>query len=479
VSGLVPDIGFEIHVQLATRTKLFCSCANAVGGEPNTRVCPVCLGLPGALPVLNAAAVDLALRIAVAMGSEVGDSMRFARKNYFYPDLPKGYQITQYERPLATGGAFGDRPIRVRRVHLEEDAGKTVHGPPGSSSLVDMNRSGVPLVEIVTEPDIHDVDEADTFLKAVRRTLVFLGVTSGRLHEGSLRFDTNISVRRPASEERGTQTEIKNINSFRSVRRALGFEIERQSALLTGGGTVVHQTLLWDEALDRAVPMRSKEEESDYRYFPDPDLGPFTLPGDRVRSVRSAMPELPEAASARLRRVHGLDQDLAEVLTADPAVVACFDEAAEALEGRADAAPTLAHWIVGPVTALAHERGVEPGELVVEALAPHRLAEVVAARLDRTVTEPGARALLEAVAESDEPVDALIDRLGLAAIEDEAELEQTIRAIVAAHPDETARWKRGERKLTRYFMGLVMRETGGRADPLQAREILETALEEA
>ncbi|MBD3367041.1 MAG: Asp-tRNA(Asn)/Glu-tRNA(Gln) amidotransferase subunit GatB [Candidatus Eisenbacteria bacterium] len=478
VSRYVPDIGFEVHAQLVTRTKLFCSCPNEVGGEPNTRVCPVCLGLPGALPVLNASALDLAILTALAVGGGMADVTRFARKNYFYPDLPKGYQITQYARPVATGGRFeppGGPPVRIRRVHLEEDAGKTVHGPPGSPSLVDMNRSGVPLVEIVTEPDIHSVEAAGDFLKALSRALVFLGVATGRMHEGSIRFDTNVSLRTPDADGRGTQTEIKNLNSFRAVSRALVFEIERQTDVLERGGRVRHATLAWDEAQDRAVAMRSKEEESDYRYFPDPDLGPFQLAPERVERLRSHMPELPARAAERLRTAHCLTDEQIEVIAADPHVLSLFDRAARALD-RPDAGAVLANWVVGPVIALAHERGVGLEELPEALLTPGKLAAVVRARYDGVVSEPAARVLLKAAAESSESVDELIERLGLTGVDDD-DLRRTVERIVESHPEEAARWRAGERKLLKHFVGLVMRETGGRADPRRAAELLESALE--
>jgi aspartyl-tRNA(Asn)/glutamyl-tRNA(Gln) amidotransferase subunit B len=476
----VPDIGFEIHAQLTTRTKLFCGCPNGTGGEPNTRVCPVCLGLPGALPVLNASALDLALRAAVLTGCRPSAVMRFARKNYFYPDLPKGYQITQYEAPVAEGGSFpvrGADPVRIRRVHLEEDAGKSVHGRSGEPSRIDMNRSGVPLVEIVTEPDLHSVSDAESFLRSMRDALVFSGIATGRMHEGSIRFDTNISLRPDGARRRGTQTEIKNLNSFRAVSRALAFEIERQTELLSGGGEVVHETLSWDEVEERAVPSRSKEEESDYRYFDEPDLGPFEIPPERVERVRAAMPELPEAARRRLSADHGLSDEQLDVLVAHPGLVSYFDAAALAFErgGQAAGATVLANWVVGPMLGLARERGVAPDDL--ETLLPaERLVAVVRARVDGVVSEPAARALLPAAAGTTEPVGTLIERLKLGLPGDEEELGRIVRSVVLAHPDEVRRWREGEGRLLRYFVGLVMKESRGRADPVRARELLEAAL---
>jgi len=483
VNDYVPDIGFEIHAQLVTDTKLFCSCPNAVGGGPNTRVCPVCLGLPGALPVLNDAAAELAVRVALLMGAAPSSSMRFARKNYFYPDLPKGYQITQYESPVALGGAFApprDPPVRIRRVHLEEDAGKSVHGAPGAPSLIDMNRSGVPLVEIVTEPDLHDIDSADRFLKAIRRALVFIGAVTGHMHEGSIRFDTNISMRTSWSSERGTQTEIKNLNSFRAVAAALAFETNRQRALLEEGKRVAHETLLWDEDAERAAPMRSKEGESDYRYFPEPDLGSFELGAPLIARAREQMPELPWAAEQRLRDSYGLTAEQLDVLAADPGAVRYFDAAARAFGSRADHGDliTLANWVVGPVVSLSHRLDVDLGGLAADALPPERLAAVVTARVDDGITEPAARTLLDEAARSREPIAALIERLGLAPLDDESELAPIVARVIASHPEEAERWRDGERKLTRHFVGLVMRETKGRADPRRARELLDDGLSE-
>ncbi len=479
-----PVIGFEVHAQLATRSKIFCACANGVGGEPNSRVCPVCLGLPGALPVLNERVVELGIVAALAVDATVAGRSSFARKSYFYPDLPKGYQITQDTRPLATGGGLavetGGRTFRVgfRQLHIEEDAGKTAHRP-GRPSLVDMNRCGVPLLEIVTQPDLTSVDDAVAFAEEIRRVLVYCGVTSGRMHEGSLRFDTNVSL---AGEDRapGTPCEIKNLNSFRSIRRALEREVERQNSVLDGGGRVTHQTLLWDERAGVASPMRSKEEASDYRYFREPDLPDVIIPAEKVEELRANVPELPGAARARLRDRYGLSEDISSVIADERYEVEYFGEMVRAIGsfdlGDAEAAgPACAKWFVGPLRGLAHERGLSMDDLLGSRLPAARLAELVALRASGGLTETAAKTLLGHAIDSDEPLADLVRRLDLAQLSDEAELATIVASVLEANPGELARLRRGERKLVRFLVGQVMAETGGRADPRIVGELIEAA----
>ncbi len=481
-----PAIGFEVHAQLATRTKIFCACGNAIGGEPNTRVCPVCLGLPGALPALNARALELGAIGALALGAKLAPRSSFARKSYFYPDLPKGYQITQDERPLATGGGLDverdGRIFRVgiRQLHIEEDAGKTTHRP-GGDSLVDMNRCGVPLLEIVTLPEIEDVEDAVAFAEEIRRVLVFCGVTSGRMHEGSLRFDTNVSLRAEDGVP-GTPCEIKNLNSFRSIRHALEREVVRQSAVLDSEGRVEHQTLLWDERSGEARPMRSKEEASDYRYFREPDLPDVELAPERIAEIQALVPELPREVRERLTGEFGLPADLAAVVADDPWSLSYFERAVAATSDSAGApsrssavAFACARWFVGPLRGLAHERSVPLDESFDRALSPARFAELVSMRLSGRLTEPAARRLLAAALDEDDELDALAERLGLEQITDEAELASVVRSVLAEHPEELARLRRGEHKLVRFLVGQVMARTRGNANPARVKKLIESA----
>jgi len=463
-----------VHAQLSTRTKVFCGCLNETGGPPNSRVCPVCLGMPGALPVLNEAVVDSALAVALALCATVSPRSGFARKNYFYPDLPKGYQITQHAAPLATGGHLDVEVdgqithVGIRQVHIEEDAGKSVHDDRDAAggSLIDMNRCGVPLVEIVTDPDIRSIDAAGAFLVELRKILVHLGVASGEMHEGSLRFDTNVSVRAAGATEFGTLTEIKNLNSFRSVRRALEYEVERQCRVIRDGGTVVHETLLWNVAEGRAVPMRSKEGASDYRYFPEPDLVDFEPGESRLERVREFMPELPDAARRRLVEVYGIPKYDASVLASEPSMLHFYETTVCALLERLGsqappmAAKTVSNWVMVVLRGYLNERGLTGTSGLAR-----RLADVIAARLRELVSEPAARRLFEAAMESDGPVDALAEKLGLSAAPDEATVRSLVREVLAAHPDEVARYRAGATKLERFFVGQVLGRTGGAADP--------------
>lgn len=472
----------------------------------------MCLGLPGALPVLNAAAVDAAIKVALALDARVSQVTAFARKNYFYPDLPKGYQITQFGEPLARDGRLdvrtgeGVRSVGIRQVHLEEDAGKSVHAEVGGGfvSLVDMNRCGVPLVEIVTRPDLRGVDEADGFLTALRRILVHLGVTTGKMHEGSLRFDTNVSLRRPGEETLGTQTEIKNLNSFRSVRRALEFEIRRQAGVLGGGGEVRHETMLWDEASGRAVPMRSKEGLSDYRYFPEPDLVDLTVDRARIDRVREAMPELPEEARARLSAEYALPDYDASVITAEPDTLRLYELVVTAGRGAlgesapADLPKTVANWVMGPLLGYVNSRATTVGDLArahaesagsdgadvgregaTEALEPlaGRVADVVVARVRGDVSEPAARTLLDEMLDTGSPVERLIETLGIARVGDEGALAEVVAEVLEASQDEVQRYRAGETKLLRFFVGQVMKRTGGRADPEIAARLITRSID--
>jgi len=491
-----PVIGFEVHVQLATESKIFCACANEVGGEPNTRVCPVCLGLPGSLPVLNREALRMGMTVALALDAEIATRTSFDRKNYFYPDLPKGYQITQSLVPLATGGRFpvtrdgSTRTVRIRQIHLEEDAGKTLHGGDGTASLVDMNRCGVPLVEIVTRPDLRSPEEAEAFLVSLRRLLVYLGVATGKMHEGSMRFDTNVSLRRKGEEALGTQTEIKNLNSFRAVREALRYEIERQTRVLEADETVVHETLLWDPGRERAVAMRSKEIAPDYRYFPEPDLPEFAIDAALIEERRAAMPETPSEVERRFRERYGLSAYDVGVLSAEPGRARYYEAVVAELARRAGGAPSgtgdlapvaklAANWVTVVVGGHLHSEGIDLVEFASRAMSPARLAEVLLPRLRNEISEPAARRLFAEAVRSADSVDGIIETLSLGRLGDASELVRVVDGVLADCPDEVERYQAGERRLLRHFVGQVMKKTGGRADPALATRLITERLDSA
>jgi aspartyl-tRNA(Asn)/glutamyl-tRNA(Gln) amidotransferase subunit B len=479
--ALEPVIGLEVHVQLATRTKLFCADAATFGDPPNSNVCPVCLGLPGALPVTNAAAVELAVRAALGLGCDVHETSMFARKNYFYPDLPKGYQITQFDRPLATAGALDARitvqgepvgepaAVRIRRLHLEEDAGKSLHDRFAGATAVDLNRAGVPLIEIVTEPDIPSPQHARAWLTHLRQILMYLEVSDCDMEKGSLRVDANVSVRPAGSSVLGTKTEVKNMNSFANVERALAFEVERQLRLLGRGGQVVHETLLWDAARGVARPLRSKEESHDYRYFPEPDLPPLVLPAGMSERVRAALPELPAARARRLRARYSLPVYNAEVLTATRAL-ADYYEATVAAGAEPRAA---SNWVMTDVLAWLNQRQVEIAALPIT---PAALAGLVGIVADGTISSGSGRRVFARMAETGRSAATIVAEEGLAQIADEAQLVTWADDVLARFPEHVQRYRAGDRKLLGYFMGELMRRSAGRADPNAARRVLQARL---
>jgi aspartyl-tRNA(Asn)/glutamyl-tRNA(Gln) amidotransferase subunit B len=472
-TGYEAVIGVEVHVQLRTRTKLFCRDLAEFGADPNTNVCPVCLGLPGALPVTNGAAVDLALTSALGLGCTVHETSVFARKNYFYPDLPKGYQITQFDRPLATAGSVqvedgnGEpRLVRIRRIHMEEDAGKSLHDRFPDRTAIDLNRAGVPLIEIVTEPDIRSAAEARTFLNLLKRTLEYLDVSDCDMEKGSLRVDANVSVRRVGATALGTKTEIKNMNSFANVERAIGFEIERQSRVIADGGQIVHETLLWDAHRAEARPMRSKEESHDYRYFPEPDLPPLVVEPGRIDAVRISLPELPAAREARFRDAWGLPPYDAGVLTASRALAGYFEETATA---SADA-KLAANWIMTDVLGWLNQRGLG---IAAFPIAPPRLAALVRLAADGTVSSSGARAVFARMADGDtrSPED-IVRNEGLEQVRDDDAIARWVDEVILAHGHEFARLRNGEDRILPFLMGQVMKRSNGTADPRRATELL-------
>jgi aspartyl-tRNA(Asn)/glutamyl-tRNA(Gln) amidotransferase subunit B len=473
-------IGLEIHVQLATRTKLFCGCPNQFGGEPNTRTCPVCLGLPGALPVLNGRAVEYAVRAALALGCAINPRSRFARKNYFYPDLPKGYQISQYDQPLAGAGTFAfelegeRRGVRLQRVHMEEDAGKSIHeGMPRSDTdtYVDLNRCGVPLIEIVSEPDIRSVEEADAFLAALRSTLLYTGVTDASMDEGSLRCDANISLRPAGQQELAPKTELKNLNSFRFIRQALRHEIERQSGLLAAGEPLTQGTRLFDERAGRTEPMRAKEEAHDYRYFPEPDLVPVMLTEADIAAQAALLPELPLARRERLARRYGLAPADAAYLVEESARAEYFEALVEAGAEAAEAG----NWLRNDIARWLNDRGAGIGAFPVT---PAALAELVAAVRDGVLPAGAAGKVMERMAETGGAAADIIAREGLQQISGADQLAPVIDEVVAAHPDEVAAYRGGREQVFGFLMGQVMRATQGKANPETARRLLHARLSE-
>ncbi len=465
-------VGLEVHVQLRTRAKLFCPCEPEFGARPNTRVCPVCLGLPGALPVVNMEAVELALRTGAAFGCTLHPVSVFARKNYFYPDLPKGYQISQFERPIATDGTLATdegRPIRIRRIHMEEDAGKSIHDRFADATAVDLNRTGTPLVEIVTEPDFREATEARGWLQRLKQVLEYLEVSDCNMEEGSLRVDANLSLRPVGSEGLGTKTEVKNMNSFSAVERAIDAEAERQRGLLEAGERVISATLLWDEGRGEVRLMRSKEESLDYRYFPDPDLPPLVLDPARLDEVGAALPELPDLRRKRFVVSLGLPAYDAGVLTATREVANWYEGVVAAGADPKEAS----NWVMGAVLAAAKEREGGVASLLVS---PAALARLIALVTEGAVSRNGAKAVLERMLETGEEPDPALDALGLRQVRDEGALEGWVAEVMAECPDEVARFRGGEKRLHGFLMGEVMKRSRGKADPKAVAKLLAEAL---
>jgi aspartyl-tRNA(Asn)/glutamyl-tRNA(Gln) amidotransferase subunit B len=474
-----PVIGLEIHAQLATATKIFCGCAVRAGDPPNTLVCPVCLGLPGALPVLNARAVDFAILAALALGCHVPPVSVFARKNYFYPDLPKGYQISQYDRPLALDGRIewseGGEVTRVGilRVHMEEDAGKSIHeGFAGADrgSVVDFNRSGVPLVEIVTRPDLRSAASAAACFERLRAILVELGVNGGNLEEGHLRCDANVSVRRPGETMLRTPVEVKNLNSFRYLQHALEHEVARQAAVLERGGRVERETRLWDVGAGRTVAMRSKVAAHDYRYFPEPDLPPLSIAPARLEAARARLPELPEARRQRLAATYHLSDYDAGLLAGSPAV-ARFFEAAAVASGHAKA---VANWMTGEVS----RKLKETGQAISDAgVTPDALAGLVSLVETGTISGTMAKGVLEKMWGTGRTAAEVVRAEGLTQIDDQEALAVLVRDVVAGHPKAVAQWKAGKALVFGFLVGQVMQATRGTANPAVVNALLRRELE--
>jgi aspartyl-tRNA(Asn)/glutamyl-tRNA(Gln) amidotransferase subunit B len=470
-------VGLEVHVQLKTRSKAFCACSTEYGAPPNVNTCPVCLGLPGALPVLNARAVELATRAALALQCSVHASSVFARKNYFYPDLPKGYQISQFDRPLATEGfveigvGSDGKPIRVgvTRVHMEEDAGKSIHDRYPGATAIDLNRAGVPLIEIVSEPDMRSAEEAGAYLRTLKQILEYMDVSDVSMEEGSLRVDANVSARRRGETKLGTKTEVKNMNSFSGVERALAVEFVRQVGVLQSGGRVEQQTMLWDGATGQVRPSRTKEGSHDYRYFPEPDLPPLVLAPDWVARVRHDLPELPADRRSRFASEYGLGTYDVEVLTADPLLADYYEASARAHRDPKAAA----NWVMGEV--LAHLRTTGEG-LAAFRVRPRDLAELLDLVRDGVVSHTAAKQVFAHMVATGDPPAQVAEREGLVKVDDDAQLAGWLDEVVAELPKEAERYRAGEKKLKGVLIGAVMKKSKGRADPKRLGQLLDVRL---
>lgn len=469
-------IGLEVHAQLLTESKIFCGCSTQFGAEPNTQVCPVCLGMPGVLPVLNKKAVEYTIKTGLALNCRIAPYSRFARKNYFYPDLPKGYQISQYELPLCEDGYLeividGERKkIRIKRIHLEEDAGKNIHDPSGYS-FVDFNRTGVPLMEIVSEPDIRSPKEAALYMKKLRAILRYLGVCDGNLEQGSLRCDANVSVREVGSTEFGVKTEIKNINSFRFVEKALEYEIKRQIKLLSMGEKIIQETRLWDSQTGTTQSMRSKEEAHDYRYFPEPDLVPVVVSEEWIEKIKKDMPELPDQKIERFIKDYGLPQYDAEILTEEKALAEWFEEAVK-LGGKPK---EVSNWIMVELLRLLNEEGKDITEC---SLTPSQLVELLGLIEKGTINRNTAKDVFEEMFKTGKSAEALVKEKGLTQISDSSVIIDAIRQVMSTNPKEVERFKAGEEKLIGFFVGQVMKLTKGKANPKLVNELVVKILKE-
>jgi aspartyl-tRNA(Asn)/glutamyl-tRNA(Gln) amidotransferase subunit B len=470
-----PVIGLEVHAQLLTDTKIFCGCSTRFGAEPNSHTCPVCLGMPGVLPVLNKKVVDYLLKMAMATHCTINRESSFARKNYFYPDLPKGYQISQYAEPPAEHGwvdietEAGKKRIGITRIHMEEDAGKLIHDENSPSSYVDLNRTGVPLIEIVGDPDIRTADEAAAYLKRLHEILVYLDICDGNMEEGSFRCDANISLRPVGQKAFGTRAELKNMNSFRNVQRGLEYEIKRQQYILESGGVVMQETRLWDDAAGVTKSMRSKEEAHDYRYFPEPDLVPVHVDDQWLEEIRSAMPELPLEKRERFVSQYQISPYDAGVLTSGRALADYFEEVAR-LSGQPKAA---ANWVMGDILRLLNE----DKKTVVECpVTPTNLARMITLIQDGTISGKMAKDISEAMYTTGKTPGEIIEEKGLVQITDENALAAALSEILAKNPDQVAQYRAGKDKLFGFFVGQAMKATGGKANPQMLNDLLKKML---
>jgi aspartyl-tRNA(Asn)/glutamyl-tRNA(Gln) amidotransferase subunit B len=468
-------IGLEVHAQMLTDSKMFCGCSTRFGSEPNTQTCPVCIGMPGVLPVMNRRALEFAIRTGLAMNCKISAYSRFARKNYFYPDLPKGYQISQYELPICEGGYVEIiidgkvRRIGITRIHMEEDAGKNIHEGGGPYSFVDLNRAGVPLMEIVSEPDIRTPKEAAEYMKKLRTILRYLGVCDGNMEQGSLRCDANVSVRPVGEKEFGVKTELKNINSFKFVEKALDYEIKRQIKILEEGGKVIQETRLWDSTAGITQSMRTKEEAHDYRYFPEPDLVPIVVEQDWIDSIKMSLPELPDDKRARFISEYGLPEYDADFLTSEKNVADWYEKAVKA-GGKPKA---VSNWIMVELMKLLNEENKSIDECLIK---PEKLAEMLKFIDDGVISGKIAKAVFEEMYKSGKDAVEIIKERGLIQISDEGMLIGIIEDIISKNPKEVERYRSGEEKLFGFFVGQVMKATKGKANPNVVNDLLKKRL---
>jgi aspartyl-tRNA(Asn)/glutamyl-tRNA(Gln) amidotransferase subunit B len=470
-----PVIGLEVHAQLKTNTKIFCACSTSFGATPNTHTCPVCLGMPGVLPVLNKKVVEYTLRMALATYCEIAGESRFARKNYFYPDLPKGYQISQYELPIAQHGFVdieinGDlRRIGITRIHMEEDAGKLGHDPDRPVSMVDFNRTGVPLIEIVSEPDLRQPEETGAYLKQLRSIVRYLGICDGNLEEGSFRCDANVSIRPKNTQPLGTRTELKNLNSFKHVEKALQYEISRQKEVLKDGGQIIQETRLWDPVKNKTTSMRGKEEAHDYRYFPDPDLLPLVIDEEWIKKVKNNLPELPDARKKRFMDQYELPSYDAELLTSDRELADYFENCTREFPHS----KKVSNWVMGSLLGLLNTQGKTIEDSPVSAA---DLARLLALVEEGMISGKIAKTVFDEMARTAKPAKQIVEEKGLVQITDTGALEDVVLRIISSHPKEVKAYKKGKTKLLGFFVGQIMKETRGQANPKMVNEILKEKL---
>lgn len=469
-------VGLEVHAQMLTGSKIFCGCSTKFGAAPNTQTCPVCIGMPGVLPVLNRRAVEFAIRTGIAMNCKISEYSRFARKNYFYPDLPKGYQISQYELPICEHGYIeiiidgNVKKIGITRIHMEEDAGKNIHEGAGQYSFVDLNRAGVPLMEIVSEPDMSTPQEAVAYMKKLRTILRYLGVCDGNMEQGSLRCDANVSVRPAGQKEFGVKVEIKNINSFKFVEKALDYEIRRQMRVIEEGAKIIQETRLWDSGRGITESMRGKEEAHDYRYFPEPDLVPIVVDQIWIDEIKASLPELPDIRRERFVKKYGLPESDADFLTSEKTIADWYEEAVK-LGGQPKA---VANWMMGDLLRFLNEDNKSFEECPLQ---PQQLVDMLKLIESGIISGKIAKTVFEEMYRIGKDASSIVKEKGLVQITDAGEIEKTVDDVIARHPKEVERFKAGEEKLIGFFVGQVMKLTKGKANPQMVNELLKKKLQ--